>query len=48
MANNEKRPPMGGHGPGGRGAVEKSKDFKGTTKKLINDYYQSINFNLQL
>ena len=38
MANNEKRPPMGGHGPGGRGAVEKAKDFKGTTKKLINDY----------
>ena len=38
MANNEKRPPMGGHGPGGRGAVEKAKDFKGTTKKLVNDY----------
>lgn len=29
--------PMGG-GPGARGAVEKPKDFKGTTKKLIKHY----------
>ena len=27
--------PMGGHG---RGAVEKAKDFKGTTKKLVKGY----------
>lgn len=32
-----KRGPMGGHG-GGHGAVEKAKDFKGTTKKLIKNY----------
>lgn len=37
--NTNKQPPMGGmkHG-GGRGAVEKPKDFKGTTKKLIKNY----------
>lgn len=46
MANNEKRPPMGGHGPGGRGAVEKAKDFKGTTKKLINDYLSKYKIQL--
>ena len=34
MANNEKRPPMGGHGPGGRGAVEKAKDFKYHSSKF--------------
>lgn len=48
MANNEKRPPMGGHGPGGRGAVEKAKDFKGTTKKLINDYLSKYKFQLAI
>ncbi len=39
MANTENRRPMGGHGrpggPGGRGAGEKAKDFKGTWVKLI-------------
>lgn len=36
MAENVKKPPMGGMGPGPKGAgkVEKAKDFKGTTKKL--------------
>lgn len=48
MANNEKRPPMGGHGPGGRGAVEKAKDFKGTTKKLINDYLSKYKIQLAI
>lgn len=40
MAENSKKPPMGGFGPGpkGQGAVEKAKDFKGTTKKLIKEY----------
>ena len=31
-------PPMGRHGRGPKGPIEKAKDFKGTTKKLINDY----------
>ena len=31
-------PPMGGPGKGPKGPVEKAKDFKGTTKKLIRDY----------
>lgn len=43
MANNKKRPPMGG---GPRGAVEKAKDFKGTTKKLVKDYLSK--YKLQL
>ena len=30
--------PMGGSGKGPKGPVEKAKDFKGTTKKLIKDY----------
>ncbi len=30
--------PMGGPGKGPKGAPEKAKDFKGTTKKLIKDY----------
>lgn len=41
MAENMKtKPPMGGmgHGPGRGRVVEKAKDFKGTTKKLIRDY----------
>ena len=29
---------MGGPRKGGKGPVEKAKDFKGTTKKLVNDY----------
>ena len=32
-----KKPPVGKMGPG-PGAIEKPKDFKGTTKKLIKDY----------
>ena len=31
-------PPMGGPRRGGKGPVEKAKDFKGTTKKLIKNY----------
>ena len=31
-------PPMGGPGRGPKGPVEKAKDFKGTTKKLMKDY----------
>jgi len=31
-------PPMGRPGRGPKGPVEKAKDFKGTTKKLIKDY----------
>ena len=31
-------PPMGGPGKGPKGPVEKAKDFKGTTKKLIKNY----------
>ena len=31
-------PPMGGPRKGRKGPVEKAKDFKGTTKKLVNDY----------
>ena len=42
MAENKNvRPPMGG----GRGAgkvVEKPKDFKGTTKKLLKNYFVQI------
>ena len=39
MAHNTKKPPMGGMGPGmGQMSLEKAKDFKGTTKKLIKNY----------
>ena len=31
-------PPMGGPRKGGKGPIEKAKDFKGTTKKLVKDY----------
>ena len=31
-------PPMGRPGRGPKGSIEKAKDFKGTTKKLIKDY----------
>ena len=31
-------PPMGGPRKGGKGPIEKAKDFKGTTKKLVNEY----------
>ena len=41
MAENKNvRPPMGGR-RGGR-VVEKPKDFKGTTKKLLKNYYQKL------
>lgn len=40
MEKSKKKPPMRGMGPmgPGPGAVEKAKDFKGTTKKLLRDY----------
>lgn len=31
-------PPMGGPRKGGKGTIERAKDFKGTTKKLLKDY----------
>lgn len=43
----KQKPPMGGMGPGhGPRAVEKAKDFKGTTKKIINHYL--IDYKWQL
>jgi ATP-binding cassette subfamily B multidrug efflux pump len=39
MNNQTKKPPMGGIGPSkGPMSVEKAKDFKGTTKKLLKNY----------
>ena len=39
MSNQTKKPPMGGIEPSkGPMSVEKAKDFKGTTKKLLNNY----------
>lgn len=46
MAENVRKPPMGGMGPKGPGNVEKAKDFKGTTKKLIKGYL--VNYKLAL
>ena len=47
MANNNKKPPMGGMGPGrGPGAVEKPKNFKETTKKLIKHYLVDYKWQL--
>ena len=48
MAEKERKPPMGGMRPGpkGRGAVEKAKDFKGTTKKLIKNYLANYKISL--
>lgn len=47
MANNNKKPPMGGRGPGhGPGAVEKPKNFKETTKKLIKHYLVDYKWQL--
>ena len=47
MANNSKKPPMGGMGPGrGPGAVEKPKNFKETTKKLIKHYLVDYKWQL--
>ena len=45
MANNKRRPPMGG-GSGPKGAVEKAKDFKGTTKKLLKNYLSKYKIQL--
>ncbi len=47
MANNNKKPPMGGMGPrSGAGAVEKPKNFKETTKKLIKHYLVDYKWQL--
>ena len=50
MAEKERKPPMGGMRPGpkGRGAVEKAKDFKGTTKKLIKNYLANYKISLMI
>ena len=50
MAEKERKPPMGGlrPGPKGRGAVEKAKDFKGTTKKLIKNYLANYKISLMI
>lgn len=51
MRNKSKTPPMRGRGPmqggpmGGQ-AVEKAKDFKGTTKKLIKNYLSKYKLTL--
>ena len=43
MAENKNvRPPMGGMRHGAGRVVEKPKDFKGTTKKLLKNYLISI------
>lgn len=46
MAENVKKPPMGGIRPGGHGHTEKAKDFKGTTKKLIKEYLSNYKIAL--
>lgn len=50
MSEKERKPPMGGMRPGpkGRGAVEKAKDFKGTTKKLIKNYLANYKISLMI
>jgi len=50
MAEKERKPPMGGMRPGpkGRGSVEKAKDFKGTTKKLIKNYLANYKISLMI
>ena len=50
MAEKERKPPMGGMRPGpkGRGAVEKAKDFKGATKKLIKNYLANYKISLMI
>ncbi len=50
MAENVKKPPMGGMGPGPKGAgnIEKAKDFKGTTKKLIKKYLANYKIALAI
>lgn len=44
MANNT-RPPMGGKRRG-KGNIQKAKDFKGTTKKLIKNYLSKYKFGM--
>lgn len=44
MVNNT-RPPMGGKRRG-KGNIEKAKDFKGTTRKLIKNYLSNYKFGL--
>lgn len=48
---NQKKPPMGGMGPGpahGGGPAEKPKDFKNTTKKLIKNYLANYKFAIAI
>ena len=45
MAENRRKPPMRGRGPG-MGPVEKAKDFKGTLKVLVNQYLKPYRFAL--
>ena len=45
MANN-KKPPMGGMGRGPKGPIEKPKDFKGTTQKLVKRYLSKYKVGL--
>lgn len=46
MAGNKMKHRAGGFGPGARGAAEKAKDFKGTTKKLIKNYLSKYKIQL--
>lgn len=46
MAEKFKKPPMGGMKSGGHGTLEKAKDFKGTTKKLIKEYLSNYKIAL--
>ena len=46
MAGNRVKHSSGGFGPGARGAAEKAKDFKGTTKKLIKNYLSKYKIQL--
>lgn len=49
MAENRRKPPMrGGHGPGGIGAVEKAKNFKGTLKTLVSKYLARYRISLAI
>lgn len=45
MAENRRKPPMRGRGPG-MGPVEKAKDFKGTLKVLVKQYLKPYRFAL--
>lgn len=46
MAGNKMKHRAGGFGPGAKGAAEKAKDFKGTTKKLIKNYLSKYKIQL--